>query len=107
MWTAYSKEHWPEAINLKTAVRRLGCEFHDEATDRYFQQNRIHPEEDYVRFLEEQEKFERGSELCDNFTAEKITVDEFCRSLIEIGLKVYLNRLDCFLSDEIIKKYNI
>lgn len=101
----YSMEHWVEATNLKTAVERLSNEFSDLQFDRMMQQNRWHTEEDYIIFRNEEENFERAVCLCRKFIGGHIEIEEFCESLIQIGLKPYLENIRSYLSQELIRKY--
>lgn len=112
MWMHYAGENWTKAIDLHTAIERMGEELSCLSFDRLhamnYDMNYCFFEEKVIELQKDCDKFENGSELCSKYRAGDINLEQFCEEIVKLELKSFLiyNLLD-YLPKPIIEKYNL
>ena len=92
MWMCYSAEHWPKAIDGRTAVERLLAEMSDLEMDAVRSQNRIQSTSS-LEFLQNlEEKYNKGVSLCETYLYQKsICIKCLIVKLAQCGLTDFLS----------------
>lgn len=111
MWMQYSSLFWTEAIDLKSSVERLTCELQDLIIELEHSMNY-----DFDVFLNEEaiqnvtmkiKKYVHTKSICNAFLTNIISLDDFCKKLIEADAEWCLHRIKQFLPPDIVEKYCI
>lgn len=95
----YSEEHYPEAVDLKSAVNRLKCQLDDILQNIIFNQQ-CRPGY-YLGSEADKVLYHRGVDLCDAYLKENISLRWFGKEMIKIGLKKKFCSLYPFLPEDI------
>lgn len=107
----YSEEHWPKAIDLESAIRRLGRELDALATDALHSINYdadIWPFPEAVALQSEwYEKYNAGRNLCHEYIECELDLDTFCEKMVTLGLKRFLNQALPYITPQIRSKHGL
>ena len=107
----YSEEHWPKAIDLESAISRLGKELDALAMDalhsiNYDAEVWLFPEA--VAYQNDcYEKYCKGSSLCCEYNACELDLDTFCEKMVTLSLKRFLNEALPYITPQIRSKHGL
>lgn len=112
MWMFYSESKWAKAEDLESAIERLSDEISaiifSEQHDTIYNMQSI---QDYETCNAECEKqvqmFSKALDLCSKFLNGNLSIQKFCRDMINVDMKRFLINIKAFLPQECIIKYNI
>lgn len=111
MWMQYSSQYWPEAVDLKSAISRLGSELDALAMDALHSANydmAICWDPEAVAIQNGwYNKYREGSRLCCEYGDCKLDSDTLCEKFIILGLRHFLEDILPYLTPQIRSKHGL
>lgn len=108
MWMAYAEQSWEKAVDLQSSIKRkqqcLEARSWDAEHEAVYGMNRFFDEEYCNRLAK---KYDTGAEICAEYLADKINIDELCKKFIDNDMKDELYDIRNFLIYELIEKYKL
>lgn len=102
---AYSEQHYPKAVDLKSAISRLCCTFGDLEFDAIHALNydyRVFLDEEELRRVQDlAENYSEATEVCRLYLAGDISLECLLYELLKLNFQSFINDLAEYLPKDL------